>query len=235
MANPRAIAEVLAAVRVSVAEGTGLPTSICLACVANLPVDGAAVSLISKGSQRERVGASDEDAGWAEDLQITLGQGPAADAVELGLVLISDLAGAEARRWPAFASEVSTGRFRAIFVLPLQIGAVRLGTLSLYRRSPGSLEPEALSDALRVADVIAMFFLGNDGDLTDDFAEKWLDQSWWTREVHQATGVVIAQLGIGADEAFVRLRAYAFSHEMALKDVAAAVVERRLRLGDASG
>lgn len=227
-------AQVLAAIRSVDPSSHTLPNRICNACVASLPVDGAALSLIRKGAQRERVGASDETAGQVEDLQITLGEGPSVQALETGRVLVSDLAGQKGRGWPAFAAAVADTGVRAAFVLPLQLGAVRLGALSLYRKTPGPLLPEALSDALRVADVIAMLFLGSEGDLTADFADIWLDRSSWTREVHQATGMLIVQLSVGAEEAFVRLRAHAFAHELALRDVAIAVVDGSLRFEDDS-
>jgi AmiR/NasT family two-component response regulator len=49
-------------------------------------------------------------------------------------------------------------------------------------------------------------------------------------EVHQATGMISAQLDVGVDEAFVRLRAHAFAEHLALRDIARDVVGRRLRL-----
>ena len=49
-------------------------------------------------------------------------------------------------------------------------------------------------------------------------------------EVHQATGMISVQLGVGVEEASVRLRAYAFAEHRALRDVARDVIARRLRL-----
>ena len=49
-------------------------------------------------------------------------------------------------------------------------------------------------------------------------------------EVHQASGMVSAQLGVGVAEALVRLRAHAYAEGRPLADVAADVVTRRLRL-----
>jgi hypothetical protein len=48
-------------------------------------------------------------------------------------------------------------------------------------------------------------------------------------EVHQATGMIIGQLGVTATVALIRLRAYAYAHDRRLRDVAADVVARRLR------
>ena len=47
--------------------------------------------------------------------------------------------------------------------------------------------------------------------------------------VHQAVGMIMAQLGIGADEALARLRADAFSHDRTAPEVALDVVSHRRR------
>jgi AmiR/NasT family two-component response regulator len=44
--------------------------------------------------------------------------------------------------------------------------------------------------------------------------------------------MVLAQLGINADDAFARLRAYAFTRQRPLGDVARDVVARRLTFTD---
>jgi AmiR/NasT family two-component response regulator len=49
--------------------------------------------------------------------------------------------------------------------------------------------------------------------------------------VHNAAGMVSVQEGISVTEALIRLRAYAFSSDRLLADVAQDVVARRLRLG----
>ncbi|MGW1995320.1 ANTAR domain-containing protein [Embleya sp. NPDC001921] len=49
-------------------------------------------------------------------------------------------------------------------------------------------------------------------------------------EVHQATGMLSAQLGITPAQALVRLRAHAFGHDTPLLDTARDVLRRRLRL-----
>jgi hypothetical protein len=57
----------------------------------------------------------------------------------------------------------------------------------------------------------------------------WLDHSYGHRaEIHQATGMVLAQLKISATDALARLRAHAFVHQRLLIDVACDVVNRRL-------
>jgi AmiR/NasT family two-component response regulator len=49
-------------------------------------------------------------------------------------------------------------------------------------------------------------------------------------EIDQATGMLTVQLGVTAAEAFARLRAYSYSQDRRLADVARDIVTRRLRL-----
>ncbi len=49
-------------------------------------------------------------------------------------------------------------------------------------------------------------------------------------EVHQATGRISVQVGISLDDALVLLRAYAFSHDRLIGDVAAEIAAGRLSL-----
>ena len=48
--------------------------------------------------------------------------------------------------------------------------------------------------------------------------------------MHNAAGIASVQQGISVTEALIRLRAYAFSHDRLLADVAEDVVAHRLRL-----
>jgi AmiR/NasT family two-component response regulator len=48
--------------------------------------------------------------------------------------------------------------------------------------------------------------------------------------VHNAAGMVSVQAGISVTEALIRLRAFAFSQDRLLADVAQDVIDRRLRL-----
>jgi hypothetical protein len=48
--------------------------------------------------------------------------------------------------------------------------------------------------------------------------------------VHNAAGMVSAQLAISVTEALIRLRAFAFTNDRLLTDVAKDVIARRLRL-----
>jgi ANTAR domain len=106
------------------------------------------------------------------------------------------------------------------------VGTINLGVLDLYRKAPGSLSDAQLRDAMSAADMATLMFLAM---CTDPGDGVWLDHSVYGRaEIHQATGMVLAQLGGNATDALARMRAYAFAQQRSLSDVAHDVVCRRL-------
>lgn len=194
------------------------------------------VGLLLTGSLRhlEPVYVSDSRAAELEQLQATLGQGPGTDAWESGRpVLIGDLeAPMSARRWPMFASEGGRLGVRAMHSLPLALGAIRVGVLDLYNDGPGHLRQDQLVDALVYADTALLLVLdAQSGIVTPVDAEHpdGLGPVLWHAQVHQAAGMVSAQLGVSPLDALVRLRAYAHTHNKRLTDVARSVAQRRLR------
>jgi len=98
----------------------------------------------------------------------------------------------------------------------------------------GGLSQAQWRDALSAADIAALMMLGlrtdpNPANPDRDASAGWLDHSTGSRaQVHQATGMVLAQLNVSATEALARLRAYAFVEQRLLIDVAQDVVNRTL-------
>jgi hypothetical protein len=207
---------------------------MCAAAVAGVGAEGAAVTLMVSPTVRDTVHATDRVAGELEDWQLAFGQGPCVDAFTAGgPVQVVDLSSPDcAARWPAFTPAALASGARAVLALPLQVGAVRLGILELYRTRPGTLTPPELADALAFADVAGMLLLDGATGTPPETAElAWQhdDPTAHQAQVHQAAGMIIVQLGISAEAAFARLRAYAYADERPLGDVARDVVDRRLR------
>jgi hypothetical protein len=230
VADPGGVTAALLALGHDVRDDRALAEQICLACVAGLDIDGAAISMHTASPLRETLWATDATAELLEELQFTLGEGACMDAARSGRpVLIPDIADvAQTSRWPVYAEAVveQTG-VGAVFALPLQWATINLGVLDLHRKAPGRLTSAGLSDALGAADVGALMLLGL---RTDPGEDRVWDRSWGDRvEIHQATGMVVAQMDVNATDAFARLRAYAFAEHRLLGDVARDVVARRLR------
>ena len=175
---------------------------------------GTAESIWSDGKTNAALG----------NLQLTLGEGPSVDAARHGvLVLEPDLFAMPIPRWPGFASAAGELGVRAVFAFPLRIGAIGLGVLELHRDSPGSMSTEQIGDVLVLADTLTSLLLrlGLDGEFVV-----------LRSSVHKATGMIAAQLGVGVEEALVRLRGHAFGTNRPIDEVAADVVANRLDFND---
>jgi ANTAR domain/GAF domain len=202
---------------------------ICHVCVDGLQVDGAAMSILTATESRETLSVTDATAAIVEDLQFTLGEGACIEAATTGrAVLVPDLYDHDlTTRWPVFAAAVAEQTdARALFALPLQLGTINLGVIDLYRTTPGPLRGHELRDVVAAADTATVMLL--DGGRAQGNGAWWEGVHSDRAEVHQATGMILAQLDIPAHDAFVRLRAYAFAHRRPVGDVARDVVARRL-------
>ena len=202
-------------------------------CPGIVGVNGAGVMLMSGDIPRGSLCTSNEVSHLIEDLQYTLGEGPCVDAYQQDRVVAEpDLADPVTRRWFAFTPPALEAGVRAVFGFPLRVGAVRLGALNLYRDRSGPLSDDQHADALVVADVAARWVLeAQAGAPAGAVAEELEVGADFHFVVHNAAGMVSVQQGISVTEALIRLRAYAFSNDRLLADVADDVVARRLRLG----
>jgi hypothetical protein len=204
---------------------------LCRAGVSRIPsVVGGSVAVMGIGMNRRAMYATDEVAQRVDDFQFEFGEGPCMDAFTSGgPVLIDDLTGSAARlRWPMFTAAASDAGVAAIFAFPLQVGAVKFGVLDLYGTRAGPLTPSEFSDALVLGDALTLRLLatGDGGDIEADLGDDP------RAVVHQATGMITVQLGVGVEESLARLRGYAYAAGRSLGEVAADVVDRRLRFDE---
>ena len=206
--------------------------ALCRAAVLRLGVDGASVTAMSGPVAREPVCASDEVSARLEELQFTTGEGPATDDFRAGSPMLIAELDSVAARWPGFVSAAVAAGAGAMFSFPLQAGAIQVGILTLHRSRPGPMTAEELADALVFTDIALRLLLDASSGVIGIPGYRPLDGMSESRaEVHQATGMISVQLGVSLEEAFVRLRAHAFASNAPLGDVAAEVVDRRLRFG----
>ena len=202
------------------------PQHVCAGAADLLGMSGAGLTLMTR-SVVGAVWASDAASRTVEDLQFALGEGPALDAFDWGAPALEPSLAASFR-WPFFGPQALALGVEAVFSFPLQVGVICLGTISLFRDSPGFLSRDELADALVLADVVT-------GDLIDLQAQGMLpwapsDHLGQRARVHQATGMVSVQIGTDMTSALARLRAYAYVNELSIFDVADMVLARTLRL-----
>ncbi|HWD81275.1 MAG TPA: GAF and ANTAR domain-containing protein [Kribbella sp.] len=203
------------------------------ACAAALSAVGVGVALARDGGVWEPLLSSGPEATELDELQFTLGEGPSGESVTSGVpVLETDLSGLSAgRRWPAFAAGATERGIGAAFAFPIGVGAARVGVLTVYRRERGPLSADLLQDALVYADAVLVLAL-DDRSGIDVGADQVIAAAFSVRraEVHQAVGVVAAQLTVSITDALARLRAHAYSSGQSLQVVATEIMAGRLRL-----
>lgn len=190
----------------------------------------AAVSRSLEDRLNGVVFASNEVARSVDELQAVLGVGPASTALQTASpVLCGNLVkdGPGRKGWSTFLSEADNLGINSVWVLPLQIGAVSMGTLTLS--GPGLAKPQggAIATVLKVADALTTVLLVPDASEAQLHLVDLQDADQVV--IHQATGMVSVQLGVTLAEAQVVLRAAAFAQSGGLSQLARSVVARLRR------
>ncbi|MCP8999655.1 GAF and ANTAR domain-containing protein [Pseudarthrobacter sp. RMG13] len=210
---------------------------VCAPYLAKLPITGAAVTLFGGATAETLVSASDELAARLDELQFNLGEGPRWRAHKTRLpVLVPDAQSTAGDEWPMFHQAIAGTDAAALFVFPLTVGAVDLGVVELYHSVRGNLSRSDRSMAAVLAGQTSWYLLRKILTLRSPDTDPALEPALMSRrEIHQATGMVLAQSGATASESLLMLRAYAFANDLTLKETAAAVLEGRLSFDTGNG
>lgn len=204
---------------------------VCEVSAEATDTSGAGLMLMAGDLPRGSICTTDAVSALIEELQYDLGEGPCIDAYQGDVAVMEpDLGDPRVMRWPAFTERALTAGARAVFGFPLRVGAVRLGAMNLYNTHTGPLTDHQHADALIMAEVAAQTVLmlqagAPPGVLANELAAG----ADFRYVVHQAAGMVAAQLGTSVGDALVRLRAHAFGNDTLLTDVATEVITRSLR------
>src|SRR3954452_4994356 len=163
MADLGVVTKALLAIARDTMDDRVLAIRICRACVDGLDVDGAAISLLTAGTARHTLAATDATAELLEELQFTLNEGACMQAATTGTpVLVADLHhSSDTQGWPIFAAALAEETdVRALFAFPLQWGTVNVGVLDVYHRTPGGLITVQCRAAIIASETAALMLLG---------------------------------------------------------------------------
>lgn len=190
-----------------------------LAAIAGLfGTDAAALTLLDADHTEVWVAVSNVTARLAQDLEYTLGEGPARDATATNSAIVESGLGLAAR-WRHYGPAVRQVGVGAVAAVPLPWSAGYLGALTVFdpieRLSMDSLRAVARDLAVAVLNAEAQPALLAQGD--------------HRAQVHQAAGIVSVQCGCGVAGALLLLKAYSYAHGEAIGSVAARVLRRELR------
>jgi GAF domain-containing protein/ANTAR domain-containing protein len=213
-----------------------LPERLCAACATALPVTGVGLAFMNDSGPVGTIAATGGAARRMEDLQLVMGEGPCVEASQSRRpVLQPDLAATAPARWPHFGPAVLRAGVASIFAFPVQVGAIRLGVLDLYRDSPGMLDAAQLNEALAFADAATEIILHLQAEVSGGSLHPQLSEAFaYNPVIHQATGMISVQAQVGMREALLLLRARAYASDRKLTEIAHDVTDRTLRW-DADG
>jgi hypothetical protein len=217
---------------------------LCRALTDDLDLAGATVTLIPELGSHTVAAASSPAARRTEDLQFDAGEGPTREAYHFSQpVLIGDLEQVLAR-WPGFTSAALDAGLSATFALPLQVGAARIGALTLYWQRPHRPADTDLRTALVFADLATELLIDNSlpdaetrtglepalvsalDSAIDSPIDVALDAAMDMQgHIYQAQGMVMVDLGIRLPEALARMRAQAYATGQSLAMLASQIID----------
>ncbi|MFJ8894519.1 GAF and ANTAR domain-containing protein [Leifsonia sp. NPDC102414] len=202
----------------------------CAPFLRALPVTGAAVSTIGDLVSPETVCATDDVAARLDELQFDLREGPCWEALATRRpVLTPDLRRAPGAGWPSFAHAAAGLPVASLFAFPLAIGPLNLGVIDLYSSQPVRLRDADTKRAAELAEDAGRLLLRDLLGRLDRKPDEDGDGGEFSRRrIHQATGAVIAQLGVTPEDAELVIRAHAFAHDMTMREVAEDILGWRL-------
>jgi hypothetical protein len=203
---------------------------VCAVAQELLGADGASVTIDNLTMHRVTLCATDKRSSELENLQDVLGEGPCWDAFRTQLPVSTRVDRWAASRWPNFipAAQQVVSPDGVLWSLPMHVDGDVIGTLSLYRLSGTSLA-EPIDAAQALADTVAVILLH---DLATEARHADTEGQAARTVVHQAVGMLMAQLGLGPDDAMTVLRAHAFTTSMQLTQVAQDIINGTLDLSD---
>ena len=204
-------------------------TSICEPFLQVLPVTAAAVCTLGAPFGSETVCASNSMAARFDELQFDLGEGPSWAALATRKpVLVHNFPTSRGTTWPALMKASKRSGVHAVYAFPLILGSLDIGAVSLFSNRSIGLSPAQILDAEVLVQIAAVQVLRGSlasQTMTTDLKDN---EGYSRRVVHQATGMVLAQLNLSAADALLIIHGHAFAYGRTVREVALDVVTRRL-------
>lgn len=215
----------LATVLTGLRDIESLPRRLCEAARQMLSADGAAIVLTTPAGSRVQVCASDELSSQLVDIQDVVDQGPSIEAIVSGDVQIASFADQREDKWSLMYEQGAGLTFAGTVIgVPLLVDSHIIGALSAHRQSQQMPDDVRVGTFLGVALATALL---QDPELGLDVSA---DPSAWPSQaqIHQATGMVVAQTGILPQDALALLKGQAFVQNSTLLDVAQQIIGRHI-------
>lgn len=192
-----------------------------------IPLSGVSIATVGNALSAETIVASDAQIALIDELQFDLSEGPCWDAVGSGRpVLESAIQRGRHNTWPSFAEAIKDHAVGAIFAFPLRVGPLQVGAVELYDTEERTLSEQLVVEMMSLTRPLSRYVLRRTVELAAlPDASQFKPHA--RRRIHQATGFVIAQLGLSPDDAHLFIQAQAYAQNRPMAEVAEDIIARR--------
>lgn len=198
-------------------------------CVDILDVGAAGIMLAAPEGDLRMMASSSEAMRVPELFEVQSQEGPCLDAFRTGEAVAAPRLGPGDGRWPSFSAQANAAGFHSAHALPMRLRGSKIGALTLLHADAGPMRPTDVAAAQALADVATIAILQHRAALESQAVHDQLNHALNSRVlIEQAKGVVAERMGLSTEQAFGRLRLYARSHNLLLRDVASDVIGGRL-------
>ena len=191
-----------------------------------LAAAGSGIMLEDDGGELAFAAASEDRIVAIELHQQRANEGACVEAFRNNeLVIVGDIQ-SEADRWPRYAQRARDNGMAAVIGVPMNAFGQTIGVINLYRDTPTVWTDEDITNAEVVAAMGAGYVVHASQlrahiDLTEQLQAAIASRD----SIGQAKGMIMARLGVDADEAFAMLRQLSQVRQIKLREVARQVVE----------
>jgi GAF domain-containing protein len=161
----------------------------------------------------------------ADELQYEQGHGPCMDAGRSGaLLLVEDMS--TDPRWPDYAPRAIERGVRSSMSTPLPYQGATIGALNVYATEPAAFDSEDVAVAEEIASYVAVAVANADAHAEARLVGEQMRAAMESRSViDMAKGMLMAQHGCTAEEAFTILSHASQRSNRKLRDIARAMVD----------
>jgi PAS domain S-box-containing protein len=207
-----------------VVEALRQATTVCQAALG----DRVTLSLnYGSPSAPTAVSSSGQEAQAADGAQISLEEGPCVTAFERRrTVVTSDVQSDE--RWPRFAADPRVREVGGVVAVPMTIGGELLGALNVYGEVGSPPDDRLVESAELLAAAVAVVLYEMTVRHELELTAADLEQALSSRAtIDQAKGMIMADRGCSAEEAFDHLVELSSKQHVKLREVAQQIVDQR--------
>ncbi|PWK84910.1 GAF domain-containing protein [Lentzea atacamensis] len=196
-------------------------------CVELLVVDAAGILLADEGGSLKLMASSSDLLRPLEHFLLQSEEAPSTECFNSGRSVRCHDLRAEPQRWPRFSVAAVQLGFTAVDVVPMRLRDEVIGTLNLFRTTPGALPPATAALAQSFANVATLSLLQVRAIRHNELLAEQLQSALTSRTaIEQAKGVLTERLQIDVADAFSLMRNYARNTNQLLSDVAGQVNAR---------